>query len=154
IPTCLASHPKESCSRGREQTLDRTAEFAAVELGVGPVVLADVDGDGLTDAIVGLRALQERAPVAGRKTTAYLVWSATAFLLGNGASSHIADDSFFQVRPSGFFYYMPLALIRIGGCTFVVTNHEDKDLLFLAQPKESSGCSNRMTRKWVENLGQ
>jgi len=149
VPIC---HPKDSCSR--REMLDRRAEFISAELGVGPVMLADIDGDGLTDAIVGLRAFQERAPVAGRKTTAYLAWSATAFLLGNGTSSHIANDSFIQVRPRGFFYYMPLTVLRLGGCTFVATNNDaiEKTLLFLAQPKESKGCPNLSTRKWVQNL--
>jgi len=153
---CLSSDPRDgSCPPGKEDPVDMGAKFASAELGVGPIVLADVDGDGLTDAIVGLRVLQERrSGVAGRETTDNLTWSATAFLLGNGNSFHVASLNMNSVRPTQFLYYTPLALLRVGACTYVVTNSEDleKNLLFLAQPKESAGCANRRTLKRVESV--
>ncbi|TMH25201.1 MAG: hypothetical protein E6H61_02545 [Betaproteobacteria bacterium] len=155
IPTCLSRNPKnESCSPFSKYSTDGRAKFVSAELGFGPMMLGDVDGDGLTDAIVGLRAFQEPVPIANSKRTERLLWSATAFLLGNGNSFHIARVNLIQVWPSGFYYYMPLALLRMGGCSYMITSSEslEKDLLFLAQPKESGGCANLRTLKRVENV--
>lgn len=156
IWACLERDPNKGfCKWGNQAySSDRSkGKFHASELGIGPMLLADIDGDGLLDAMVGLRALQkQRSNVRGQEEPDILTWSATAFLLGNGKSFHFAELDLNRVAPTEFLYYMPLAFLRVGDCRYVLINSDDveMELLFLAQPHESKACPNRATYKRLQ----
>jgi len=156
-PACI---PKGTSCSAYETIPDRRADYVSAELGIGPIFLADVDGDGLTDAIAGMRARQKpqefRMAVSTNPKYEF-GWSATALILGNGNKSLMADISVISDNFSQFMYYIPLSVLRINGCNYVAVYDVEATLSYgslklLAIPKESKKCRDLKSDKLVEIL--
>lgn len=149
---CRQPEPEGSVKSDRQRPSSSESNSATelTDPKVGQILLADMDGDGLLDAAVGLRATDPRRSKATRKEEKNTAsWSVTVFLLGNGTSRHSAGYSLIQQVPDQFHYYMPLAYLKLGDCNYVVTNAEEteKNLFLLAQPEETKTCTNKLTYK-------
>ncbi len=152
IWSCHQGEPNSSVNsdRQRPSSSESKSGTALTDPIVGPVLLADLDRDGLLDAAVGLRATDLRRSKATKEEELNTAsWSVTVFLLGSGMSRHRAGYSLIQQIPDQFNYQMPLTFLKIGDCNYVVTNSEEleKELLLLAQPEETKACTNKLTYK-------
>lgn len=130
-----AEEAKGRYRRGNEERR-RSPGFESAKPEIVNALIADLDGDGVADAVIGMTAQSERSHWGG---LAFLYSKSGRFFLGD-----LWQLSNYQslMLPYGYVDHAPLALIRSGDCSYILSMLTElgKSYQLLSQPKPSKGC--------------